>query len=120
MAQAATLAADIGDEEGARAIARFAVDLPQAPPAGRKRFKQARARLARTLATDERRRDTRAALTELVALSTEELPNAAAALERLVAEPIPKDPAKDDLWVSVVVGLAEEQLAEAFGDELPG
>ena len=119
VAQAATLAADVGDEEAAKAIARFAVDLAQAPQAGRKRFKRARARLARALATDERRRDTRAALAELVALSAEEFPHAAAALEHLVAEPIPKDPASDDLWVSVVVGLAEEQLAEIV-DEPPG
>jgi hypothetical protein len=49
--------------------------------------------------------------------SAEEFPLASAALERLLAEPIPKDSAKDDLWVSLVVGLAQEQLAYAFADE---
>jgi predicted RNase H-like nuclease len=44
-------------------------------------------------------------------------PAGSAALERLLAEPIPKDAAKDDLWVSLVVALAQEQLAHAFADE---
>lgn len=114
---AATLAADVGDEEAARAIARFLVSLPHDPEAAPKAVDRATARLARTLATDKRRRNVRASLAELARGSADEFPVASAALERLLAEPIPKDPAKDDLWVSLVVGLAQEQLAHAFADQ---
>jgi hypothetical protein len=47
----------------------------------------------------------------------DQFPVASAALERLLAEPTPEDPAKDDIWVSLVVGLAQEQLAHAFADQ---
>ncbi len=57
----------------------------------------------------------RAALAELAAMSADEFPAASAALERLLAEPVPKDPAKDEVWRNVVVDLAQEQLANALG-----
>jgi hypothetical protein len=117
IAVTASLAADVGDLEAAKAIAEFVVRLPPDPETARKAFDRATARLARTLATDKRRRDVRASLAELARGSAEEFPAASAALERLLAEPIPKNAAKDDLWVSLVVGLAEEQLAHAFADE---
>jgi hypothetical protein len=117
VAAAASLAADVGDLEAAKAITEFVVSLPPDPETARKTFDRATARLARTLATDKRRRDVRASLAELARGSAEEFPVASAALERLLAEPIPKDAAKDDLWVSLVVGLAQEQLAHAFADE---
>ncbi len=117
MAAAASLAADVGDLEAAKAITEFIVSLPPDPETARKAFGRATARLARTLATDKRRRDVRASLAELARGSAEEFPAASAALERLLAEAIPKDAAKDDLWVNLVVGLAQEGLAHAFADE---
>lgn len=117
VAAAASLAADVGDEEAATAIARFVFSLPPDREPARKEFDRQTARLARTLATDKRRRNVRASLAELARISADEFPLASAALEQLLAEPMPKDPAKDDLWVSLVVGLAQEQLAHAFADE---
>lgn len=120
VAAAATLAADVGDEEGAKAIARFVVSLPPDPEAAPRELDRATARLARTLATNKRRLNVRASLAELARGSADEFPAASAVLEQLLAEPIPKDPAKDDLWVSLVIGLAQEQLAHAFDDEMLG
>lgn len=97
VAAAASLAADVGDLEAAKAIAHFVFSLPPDPQAAPKKFDRATARLARTLATDERRRNVRASLAELARGSADEFPLATAALERLLAEPVPKDPAKDDL-----------------------
>jgi len=119
VAEDAVLAADVGGEEAAEAIARFVVGLPPNSEAAPKQLDRATARLARSLATDERRRTARASLATLAHNSAGEFPLASGALERLLAEPIPEDPAKDDLWVSLVIGLAREQLARAFvGDEL--
>lgn len=42
--------------------------------------------------------------------------HASLALGELLAEPVPEDPAKDDLWVDLVVGLAHEQLEDALAD----
>lgn len=58
----------------------------------------------------------RAALAELAELSAEEFPLASLALRELLAEPVPDDPAKDELWVNLVVGLAHEQLEDALAD----
>lgn len=58
----------------------------------------------------------RAALGELAELSAEEFPLASLALRELLAEPVPDDPAKDELWVNLVVGLAHEQLEDALAD----
>jgi hypothetical protein len=55
----------------------------------------------------------RGALAELADLCADDFPLSAAALGRLLAEPIPEDPAKDELWVHLVVGLAQEQLLAA-------
>ena len=114
VAPAATLAAHVGDEEAAHVVARYAYSLERGAKTPSKRRKQAETYLARMLATDERRKIVRAALAELAKLGTDEFPLASAALDQLLAEPIPKDPAKDELWVSVVVGLAEELLEEAL------
>ena len=48
-------------------------------------------------------------------LSTAEFPLASSALQELLAEPFPRD-ALDELWVSLVVGLAHEQLEDALGE----
>jgi hypothetical protein len=66
--------------------------------------------LARELATDERRRSMRRALGRLADAGSEEFPLATAAITGLLAEPLPEDPAEDELWVSLVVGLAQLQL----------
>jgi hypothetical protein len=116
IAAAASLAADVGDEEAAKAIAAYAFSVPAGRRPSRKQRDRASAQLARTLATDERRRDVRASLAELAELSAEEYPLASRALRGLLAEPVPDDPVKDELWVSLVVGLAQEQLEDALGD----
>ena len=66
--------------------------------------------LARVLATDERRRGMRRALGRLADAGADEFPLATAALTALLAEPMAIDPAEDDLWVGLVVGLAQQQL----------
>ncbi len=114
VAAAASLAVDVGDEEDAKAIAQYLVEIASHPTASRKRSQRAAAGLARSLATDERRQSMRTALAELASVSADEFPLAAAALNKLLAEPVPDDPAKDKLWMSLVAGLAEEQLAAAI------
>ena len=47
-------------------------------------------------------------------MSADEFPRAADALNELLAEPVPADPAKDELWVNLVLGLAEEQVTVAL------
>jgi hypothetical protein len=66
--------------------------------------------LARQLATDERRRAMRRALGRLADAGDEEFPLATAAITALLAEPMPRDAAEDELWVGLVVGLAQQQL----------
>ena len=66
--------------------------------------------LARVLATDERRRGMRRALGRLADAGADEFPLATAAMTALLAEPMTIDPAEDDLWVGLVVGLAQQQL----------
>ena len=114
VAAAASLAVDVDDEESAKVIARHVIEVGSAAGAGRRRSRLATAKMARALATDERRRNMRAALAELAAMSADECPRAADALNELLAEPVPADPAKDELWVNLVLGLAEEQVTVAL------
>jgi hypothetical protein len=58
----------------------------------------------------------RASLAELAELSADEFPLASMALRELLAEPVPDDPVKDELWVNLVVGLAQEQLEDVLAD----
>lgn len=116
IAAAAILAADIGDEESAKAVAAYAFSASAGPRPSRKQHDRATAELARTLATDERRRAVRASLAELAELAADEFPLASLALRELVAEPVPGDPVKDELWANLVVGLAQEQLEDALAD----
>lgn len=116
IAATATLAAEIGDEEAAVAIAEYAFSMSAARRPSRRQRDRATDRLASALATDERRRSVRAALGELAALSAEDFPLASKALRDLHAEPVPEAPAKDELWVSLVIGLAQEQLEDALTD----
>lgn len=111
IAAAASLAADIGDEEAARAIATYAFSISGR---GRRSREHATAQLAGSLGTDARRRAMRASLSELAELSAEDFPLASAALRELLAEPVPDDPARDELWVNLVVGMASEQLEDAL------
>jgi hypothetical protein len=114
VAAAASLAVDVDDEETAKAIARHVIEVGAPAGAGRRRSRLAAAKLARALATNERRRNMRAALAELAVMSADEFPRAADALNELLAEPVPADPAKDELWVNLVLGLAEEQVTAAL------
>jgi hypothetical protein len=116
IAAAASLAADIGDEETAKAVAEYAFSMSASRRPSSKQRERATARLASSLATDERRRAVRASLAELAELSAEEFPLASLALRELLAEPAPDDPVKDELWVNLVVGLAQEQLEDALAD----
>jgi len=117
IAVTATLAADIDDDqEVAAAIGKHLVPIASLPSVSRKRSQRAIAGLARSLATAQRRQDMRAGLGELSAMSADQFPRVAAALGDLLAEPVPTDPAEDELWVSLVVGLAEEMLEEAGRD----
>lgn len=111
IASAASLAAGIGDEESAKAIATYAFAMSGR---GRRSRDRATAQLARSLATDDRRQNMRASLAELAELASEDFPLAAAALKELLAEPMPDDPARDELWVDLVVGMAREQLEDAL------
>ena len=116
IAAAASLAADIGDEESAKAVAAYAFSMSASRRPSRRQRERATARLASSLATDERRRAMRASLAELAELSGEEFPVASLALRELLAEPVPGDPVDDELWVNLVVGLAQEQLEDALAD----
>lgn len=116
IAAAASLAADIGDEEAAKAVAAYAFSASASRRPSRKQHDRATAQLARTLATDERRRAVRASLAELAEISADEFPLASLALRELLAEPFPDDPVNDELWVNLVVGLPHEQLEDALAD----
>jgi hypothetical protein len=60
------------------------------------------------LATDDRRRAIRARLGRLGRLGRTSLPVLAAELERIAAEPLPADPATDDVWEVVAHALLAE------------
>jgi hypothetical protein len=113
----ASLAADVGDEEAAKAVAEYAFMLSMTRRPSRKHHDRAAARLAVRLATDERRRSVRASLAEVAELSADEFPLASSALQELLSEPFPHDPAKDEIWINLVVGLAREQLEDALDEE---
>jgi hypothetical protein len=112
----ASLAADVGDEEAAKAVAEYAFTLSTSGRPSRKKHDRAAARLAERLATDERRESVRASLAELAELSADEFPLASSALQELLGEPFPHDPVKDEIWINLVVGLAHEQLEDALGE----
>jgi hypothetical protein len=116
LARAALLGVEIPPDEADEAVTRFVESFPEdwedLPAAA----DQSAHWLARTLATDERRAGMRAALAELRDTAAEDYPLTADALAALLEEPQPDDPADDDLWVNLVVGLAQEQLALAFDE----
>lgn len=60
--------------------------------------------LARTLATDARRRELRTTLADACDGVRGEVPALAAAVDELLGEPMPDDPANDDLWVAALWG----------------
>jgi hypothetical protein len=115
----ASLAADVGDEEAAKAVAEYAFTLSTSGRPSRKHHDRAAARMAERLATDERRESVRASLAELAELSADEFPLASSALQELLGEPFPHDPVKDEIWINLVVGLAHEQLDDALGEGTP-
>lgn len=70
--------------------------------------------LAGSLATDDRRRELRAAIARIGEAAEEEFPLAAAALRALAGEPLPDDPAADELWAE----FARQVVAQEFEDLL--
>ncbi len=97
IASAAIPMVDLDADEVAAAVGRFLSDREATW-------------LARTLATDERRAAMRLALAHLADAAGEEFPLAVGALRSLLDEPTPSDPAEDDLWVNLTVGLAQAHL----------
>lgn len=85
------------DDEVAAAVSRFLDDRDAAW-------------LARTLATDDRRLAMRRAVAKLADAAGDEFPLAVGALRALLDEETPRDPAEDDLWVTLAVGLAQAHL----------
>jgi hypothetical protein len=109
----ASIGADEADAAAVEFIASFPPDWSEAPEVATAATHQ----LARALATDERRASMRRALTMLAESAEDDFPLASQALSRLLAEAVPSDPADDDLWVNLTVGLLQEQLADV-ADEL--
>jgi hypothetical protein len=72
--------------------------------------RESEAWLARELATPDRRRALRRALGRLADAGENEFPLATTAITTLLAEPMAADPADDELWVGLVVGLAQRQM----------
>jgi hypothetical protein len=97
IAPAAIPVLELDREEVEQAVARFLGG-------------ESEAWLARRLASDSRRRSMRRALGRLADAGSEEFPLATAAITGLLAEPLAEDAADDDLWVGLVVGLAQQQL----------
>jgi hypothetical protein len=93
----------ISDDERYSASASFQATPPwepgSVPLAG-----QATRALARSLATEERRRQTRATLADLATTTRDELPFLTSAIDELLGEPIPDDAGEDDVWVSALFG----------------
>lgn len=97
IASAAIAMVDLDADEVSAAVGRFLSDRDEAW-------------LARTLATDARRAAMRRALSQLADAAGEEFPLAVGAIRSLLDEPISNDPAGDDLWTNLVVGLAQAHL----------
>jgi hypothetical protein len=70
-------------------------------------------RLARELATDERRQRMRRALAAFAQEARDQFPRSSAALQAILKEPMSAAPERDELWVHLVSALATEKLAEA-------
>lgn len=68
--------------------------------------------LALRYASDERRAQVRAVLTDLAREATDRYPQAAAAIEELLAEPMPDDPLEDELWLAVAVAIVVAEVGE--------
>lgn len=75
--------------------------------------------VASTLATDERRRKLRASLAEIAKAATSDFPAASAEVQRLLTEPMPENPAKDDLWVRFVAEFVRDWLSAPLGHHSP-
>jgi hypothetical protein len=101
------------DEVSARFIESFPEEWEERPPAA----DHAAHWLARRLATDERRHAMRRALAELARGAEDDFPLAAMSILALTDEPMLDDPAEDDLWVNLAIGLVQEQLGQIELDE---
>lgn len=94
----------ISDDERYSASASFVAKPPPAGASGRSFMEQTSRALARSLATDGRRRETREELAGLAVAARDEIPLLANALDELLGEPIPDDAGEDDVWVSALFG----------------
>lgn len=74
--------------------------------------------LASSLATEERRRELRAAIARIGETAEEEFPLAAAALRALAGEPLPDDPAADELWLEFARHVAAQELEDLLAAEI--
>ena len=72
----------------------------------------------RALATDQHRAEMRESLAGLAEVCADDFPRSAAALRDLLAEPIPDDPADDELWAHLVTGYVQEQMDAVMADAL--
>ena len=64
------------------------------------------------VATNERRRRLRAAVSDLAEAADDGSPLVARALREIVAEPVPEDPAEDELWVHAAAAAVRRALAD--------
>jgi hypothetical protein len=94
----------ISDEERHSASASFIAKPPPEGASGRTFIEQSTRALARSLATDERRRQARDELAYLAFEARDEIPLLADAIDELLGEPLPDDAGKDDVWVSALFG----------------
>ena len=117
LAPLALPAVAIDDEAAAEAIAETLGDVAFDPGAREADFRTSGAEFIRALATDERRADMRRSLAGLAEVCADDFPRAAAALRELVAEPVPDDPADDELWAHLVTCYVNEQLDAAMADD---
>jgi hypothetical protein len=94
----------ISDEERYSATASFVAKPPPEGPSGRTLIEQSTRALARSLATDDRRRSTRQELAFLAEEARDEIPLLAEAIDDLLGEPLSEDAGEDDVWVSALFG----------------
>jgi hypothetical protein len=104
----------ISDEERYSATASFVAKPPREGVSGHTFIEQSTRALARSLATDERRRGARDELAYLAAEARDEIPLLADAIDELLGEPLPDDAGEDDLWVSTLFGTPPSAVREAM------
>jgi hypothetical protein len=121
VAVAADLAVAIPPYDADEAAAKFLESFPESWEEKPAAANQAAHWLARTLDDGDRRQKMRVALGALAEEAAGDFPRAARTLTALLAEPVPEEPAEDDLWVNLCIGVVQAQvsaLAFELDDEL--